>query len=261
MWLAPCYKITIGDWRVTRLVSQTVRASLGTASVARARLVLDASRLPAEPIAAVGDALRSWEGYRGVGLWNVFTGEVVDVRPGLNFEIVAADGMELVRRTRLVRTFVDVSPAEVVEAIVREAGVRVHRLSSRPMPRRHHFVLTGEDGLTAIRKVDRAWSLGWVAQYDPDTGFYWGPWEESPRYEEGELLTLAVGRNLEELSPSDHDTGYARTISLPYVRPGHRVRLEDARYWRRSVSARVERVEHTRTETEVSTWIEWRVLA
>lgn len=262
-YLAPVVEIEIGDFIVRRIVD--LKLVTGRASpLDRADIVLPVEGL--DPAAIVREApVHIRAGYREKGLWPLFTGSVVDVAWHHQVRLLCRDRMEDLRSTRIVESFVDVTPREVVDRALDLAGVTNRQLSDSVQDRRHYYVLTGQNVIEVIRLVNRSWGLDDWAFYwepEPDGALWWGPWEESPRRQTGEVLRLEYGQNVLQLVPFTRERrGVVRTIFLPYLRHSQLVRIRDMRFWRQDVLVRAERIVHHVTEKKARTTIEWTLVS
>jgi hypothetical protein len=255
-YIAPAFEIIIGDLEVKKIESFQVRSSR-TNPIDCAEINIDA--LDLSGTIAKGQPVQIWQGYREKGLWPVFSGSVADTQSKRLFTVYCKDAMEQLRHQTITRSFVDTQPRDVIQYVLGVCGVSNYKLSARTLPRKHTFILAGKNGIEAIKLVNRSWGLDdWRFYFEPTGEFWWGPWEESERYQQGEIVTLEYGRNLLDLTPSDYATGTLKTIALPFVRHSELIKIVDDRFWGEEVTARVERIKH-HFGAEARTYIEWTI--
>jgi hypothetical protein len=257
-YIAPAFKIVIGDLEVKKIESFQVYSSRLN-PVDCAEINLDALGLSG-PIAK-GQSVEIWQGYREQGLWPVFTGSVVDTQSKRIYTVKCKDAMEQLRRQTITKSFVDAQPRDIIKYILNVYGVSNYRLSNEILSNKHTFILAGKTGIEGIKLINRSWGLDdWRFYFEPTGEFYWGPWKESPRHQQGEVVTLEYGQNLLDLTPSDHETGNLTTIALPFIRHSEIIKIVDNRFWDREVTARVERIKHT-FGMKARTCIEWTIVS
>jgi hypothetical protein len=262
-YLVPVVEIQIGDFLVRRTVE--LRLVTGRANpVDRARIVLPVQGL--DPSVVELDApVQIRAGYREKGLWPLFTGTVCDLAWSQQVRLLCKDRMDSLRSVRITQAFVDATPKDVVSKVLDVAGVTNRQISDSVQDRRHYYVLSGQNAIESIRLVNRSWGLeDWAFFFspEPDGGFWWGPWEESPRIQDGEVLRLEHGKNILELTPFNRERrGVVQTIFLPYLRHSQLVRVRDMRFWKRDVLVRAERIFHHVTEKKARTTIEWTLVS
>lgn len=200
-------------------------------------------------------------GYIEKGLWTAYSGAVEDISWGRIIAIYCRDKMERLRQTKITQSFIDATPQDVLQFALRQAGIEQVTLSSQVLPRKHHFIACGVSVIQLIKLVNSTWELeDWAFYFEPNDAFYWGPWQESGRYNGGQpMAALEYGRNILDLQPSDHETGVLKTFSLPFIRHSHLLILKDKRFWSKEVLVRVERICYTHGEKATGMVIEWRI--
>ena len=215
-YLVPVVEIQIGDFLVRRTVE--LRLVTGRANpVDRARIVLPVQGL--DPSVVELDApVQIRAGYREKGLWPLFTGTVCDLAWSQQVRLLCRTGW-IPWSVRITQAFVDATPKDVVSKVLDVAGVTNRQISDSVQDRRHYYVLSGQNAIESIRLVNRSWGLeDWAFFFspEPDGGFWWGPWEESPRNQDGEVLRLEHGKNILELTPFNRERrGVVQTSSSP----------------------------------------------
>ena len=118
-----------------------------------------------------------------------------------------------------------------------------------------------------LQSMARAWGLDWDLYCEPDGSVWWGPWESSPRYLAAlsdELVVLEHGVSVFSLEPTGEGVGVAETWLMPELAHSRLIGLNDARFWRTQVYARIERVRHrlcAKGAPGGRTTVEWRLAA
>lgn len=257
-YISPFYRVEIGNWKVLKAHRFDVYSGRAT-PVDLAEIEL--AEVPPGAIQK-GMAVNIWQGYREKGLWQIFSGSVVDLSAQKALTIYCKDQAERLRTTFITQAFSDIIPQEIVKFCLQRAGVTNYRLSARSFTPRHAFVVSGKNVLNVLRLVSQTWGLDDFSWYfSPEGDFYWGPWEESGRQQQGEMVILEYGKNIIDLKPSDYGTGELTTIALPFLRHSHLIRIRDQRFWKREVTARIERIHYHHGQKEARTKLEWRIVA
>ncbi|MCL4514156.1 MAG: hypothetical protein M1379_00955 [Firmicutes bacterium] len=257
-YISPYYEIKIGPYLVQKAKRIDVFSDYQS-PIDRAEMALDAQGVKTGAIIK-GMPVEIREGYREKGLWNVFTGTVADVSWQRAVTIYARNQMEALKDTKITKTFVDVTPAEIIKYCLAKAGVAAFKLTAKALPKRHAFVVHEIDIIGVIRLISQTWQLdGWTYYFEPEGEFFWGTWEESPRYQQKEVVVFEYGKNIIDLKPSDQETGQLQTVILPFLRHSHVIRIRDQRFWQKEVPAKIEGVNHHQGE-KARTWLEWRII-
>lgn len=257
-YISPTFEVNIGQFSFRKVKDFRVFSSRIN-PIDRAEIDLDTEETPTSSIAK-DQPVEIWQGYREKGLWDIFSGTVQDVSPARIVTVYCKDAMEKLRKTKITQSFRNVRPQEIVNYALGKAGMTRAVICSRSLPQKHSFIVSGKNGIETLKLVNQSWGLDdWRFYTEPDGEFYWGPWEESKRYQQGEIVTLEYGKSLLELTPSDEETGTLTTIALPFVRHSELIRIIDGRFWDREVTARVERITYLHG-SKARTRIEWRIL-
>jgi hypothetical protein len=257
-YIAPAYALTIGDIEVLQLSSIDIYSSRIN-PIDCAEISIDAVGFPSHLI-KTGQPVEAWLGYREKGLWKVFGGTVVDVGSKRALTVKCKDAMETLRAMTITKTFVDIRPQDIVKYLLTMAGVNESNICKTTQVPKHTFVSAAKTGIELIKLVNRSWNLDWDFYFEPEGAFYWGPWKESDRYQDGEeIVTFEYGVNILDLKPSTDDTGMLTTIMLPFLRHSELIRINDGRFWGREVTARIERIRH-HYSTKGRTEIEWTIV-
>lgn len=258
-YISPTCGITVGAWRVNRLKRFDVFSSrinpsdLGEIETERASF----------PLGSVlkGDKVLIHQGYRESGIWLIFGGTVDDVVPDSKTVVITCqDGMKPLKGTNLTQVFTSVLPGEVFTFGLGRAGITSFRLSTQTVNCVPRFVCAGEPATAAFKRVNRTWGLeDWAFYFEPEGGFWWGPWEESDRYtQQTEIPVLEYGQNILEHEPRDsNQKGVLETIALPFLRHSHRIKIRDRRFFSSEQVARIDRVHYHHGEKKARLRIEW----
>lgn len=250
---SPTSTVIVGEWEIATPPRWRVRSSrLEPMDVATVELDNASGTAPA---IAPGDVVEIWQGWRESGQVQVFGGVVDGVEPGASVRLECADLGRRLSTQEIVRSWVDVTPQEVVEQIAEALGVDAV-VELRDLPRRHRCVLPRQSGLDAIRSVLRVWGASerdvWCS---PDGRLYVGPWEQSPRHTTSPRLRLERGEEILDLRVRDHRSGWCQTLSIPELQHSMVVELVDEEFLGEPVIARLETITYeqwpfARTELE-----------
>lgn len=257
-YISPICQVEIGDYQLSRVTNlEIVSSRLNPFDVAT--IDIDCFGVTTSDF-QVGNEVIVGTGYRENGVWNTFVGTVVDASKKRVVRVFAKDRMLSLTKQRITKTFVDATPQEILGYGLRLADVGRYQLSSRHLPKRHLFVANNITVVDLIKLVNRTWGLDdWSFYFEPDGLFYWGPWEESDRYKQDEVLVFEFGKNIFDLVPSDEETGTLTTILLPELRHSMRIRIKDNRFWQQTFEARIERIIYRFEQFKARTYIEWRI--
>jgi len=260
----PDWAVFIGDWSVERLVALE-HASSRLRPFATLTLGVDNESGHVAGVFAEGDDVVVGAGDREVGLSTLFRGEVEEIEPGRVTTVRARDGMLVLERATVTQSWLRVTPQEVARAVLEPLGIG-YQLGAGARPRRHHVVSRGLSVLRLLQQMDRDWGLGWDLYCEADGSVWWGPWDESPRYQRAlaaDPPILVQGESLFDLEPTAVDVGRAVTWLQPGLQHSTFVGLVDERFWQERKLARIERAVHRigssgggRSQTE----IEWRLV-
>ncbi|MGE5606889.1 MAG: hypothetical protein ACM3YE_14530 [Bacteroidota bacterium] len=256
-FIAPYHRVNIGDFTVKRLDSlEIVSSRINPCDLAR--ISLDCLEVNPEDFHK-DDPVNVSLGYQEIGTWKVFDGFVQDPSKKRIIDLFCKDRMVRLG-AKITKTFVNATPQEIISFGLRAAGIDQFILSSRYLNQRHLFVAKDITVIDLIKLVNRTWNLDdWAFYFEPEGTFYWGPWEESERYKRGALTVFEYGKNIINLDPSDEETGTLETILLPFLRHSTLIKIQDSRFWRRSVIARIERIRFRIEKTKTRSFIEWRI--
>lgn len=254
---APIYNIEIGEYNINKLVSMDVISSrINPCSLVR--IYIDCLNSDYQNFQK-GDPVNISLGYKEYGLWNVFNGFVIDVSRQRVIEIFTKDSMYLLEKPITI-TFRNVTPQEIISYCLQQAGINQFILSSDTLPKKHCFICKNMLIIDIIKMINRSWNLtDWAFYFEPEGTFYWGPWQESARYQQGTITVFEYGKNIVKLIPSDQELGVLETLLVPFVRHSTIIEINDPKYWRRDVTARVDRIRHRIEQNKARTFIEWRI--
>lgn len=256
-FIAPCHRVKIGDFDVKKLVSlEVISSRINPCDLAK--ISLDCMDINPEDFHK-DDQVKIALGYQEKGYWDVFNGFILDVSKKRDIDIYCKDWMVLLGK-RITKTFKNATPQEIIAFGLQSAGISQYILSSRYLNQRHLFVATSITVIDLIKLVNRTWNLeDWAFYFEPEGSFYWGPWEDSDRYWRGLITTFEYGKNIINLVPSNEETGTLETILLPFLRHSTLIKITDTRFWRRTVTARIERLRFRMEKSKARTYIEWRI--
>lgn len=256
-YISPCAEIEIGPWDINRIIGFDVTSScINPVDIAEIRIPID------DTVSAItkGMTVDIYQGYKEKGIWQLFSGTVVDVSKQQVITLYCKDRMKNLLGTKIIKAFTNVSPQEIVKFALMQAGITTFKLSSKQLARRHSFIANGINVVQVIKLVNKTWGLDWEYYFDPEGDFYYGPWEESERYHAGEeIIVFEYGQNIVDLKPSDDGTGELRTIAVPFLRHSQIIKIVDRRFWDTEVFAKVLRVQYHYGEKRTGMTIQWQV--
>lgn len=257
-YISPCFEVQIGGTVYRNIENFNVYSSRIN-PIDHSEINIDITGIPVNAIQK-DQPVEIWHGYREHGLWQIFSGKVADTSYKRVISVYCKDTMEQLRSKTITKSFVNVQPQEIIKFVLLAAGITKFTISAKNLPPKHSFIVAGKNGVEVIKLVNRSWDLNdWCFYCEPDGEFYWGPWEESKRYLQQEIITLEYGKNILDLKPSDEETGTLKTIALPFLRHSELIKIKDSRYWSQEVTARIERIQYQHG-IQVRTFIEWRIL-
>jgi hypothetical protein len=258
-YIAPYVSVNIGGWLTDKTSRVRVTSScLNPVDVAE--VVIPTEGVKSVDIAR-GAPVVICMGYREKGVWPVFSGKVEDVAAERELVVYARDMMEMLRQTRITKSFVDTVPQEVLKYSLTKAGVKDYTLDKHIFPRKHHFIVKDLTVIQAIKLVNSTWSAERPFYFEPQGRFYWGKWEESARYNNGTpAATLEYGENILSLEPSDNETGILTTFLLPFIKHSSVVLIRDSRFWDTEALVKIERVTYSHGEQGTEMELQWRML-
>lgn len=256
-FIAPCHRIEIGDYKVNRLASlEVISSRINPCDLAQVNI--DCLGVTPHDFQK-NDPVKIALGYSEKGFWNVYNGLITDVSQKRTIEIFTKDNMVLLKK-QISKTFVNATPQEIITFGLRAAGINQFVLSSHYLNKKHLFVAKDITVINLIKMVNRTWNLeDWSFYFEPEGTFYWGPWDDSERYRKGLITVFEYGKNIINLVPSDEETGTLETILLPFLRHSTLIEIRDSRFWRRTVTARIERIRFIMERKKARTYIEWQI--
>lgn len=258
-YISPIWNINIGAWTVNNMTSFDVY-SARLSPTDRAKIELTKKGFPYGDITK-GQKITIHQGYLGRGLWRIFAGKITDLIPRENNVTVLALDLMQDLKVKLSRSFVSPVPQDIIKYGLSAAGITNYQLSAQVFPPKPGFIAANESFVGVIKRVNDLWKIpDWGIYFDPEEKFYWGPWEESPRYQQPSIPILEYGQNILSHKLSKSGTqGELETIALPFLRHSHRVKIIDPRYWNQPQVVRLERV-HYHHSTKARMNIEWAQL-
>ncbi|NHM25467.1 hypothetical protein G7K71_08660 [Desulfofundulus sp. TPOSR] len=175
-------------------------------------------------------AVEIWMGYDEKNAWRVFTGYVVEPMPP---RYLCKDGAVRLFKTRIVQTFLNATPQDIIRFGLRKAGVQEGVLAPGPFPAKPRFVAAGENVSDLVKRVNATWGLDYDHYFDGDGRFYWDP----PAPKPGPVYSYRFGENIIDLEfyadrePSGQrsigstvGSGKLLTVASPFV--GHSREIE-----------------------------------
>lgn len=254
-YISPAWGIEIGPYTAQKITRFDVLSSR-QAPLDLAEVELPKAGLPAD--IAAGDRVRISQGYREKGLWLIFDGEIARLEPRSTTTLLfAQDQGAKLRRTDFSQAFVQAQPRAIIQRGLQKAGVTNYRLGSKILPPKS-FVAAG-NCLDVFRRVNAAWGLDWAYYFEPEGEFCWGPWEESPRYQQTKITKLEYGVNILEPTRAENygQRGLITTFAMPWIRHSHRVIVVDPRHFTGAAEARVERCHYHHDAKKARLTLEW----
>lgn len=171
-----------------------------------------------------------WIGYDDKNSWKVFTGYVAEPRPP---KFLCKDEALLLFKTKIVQTFINVTPQDVIKFGLQKAGVARFKLAEQKFPLKLRFVAAGENVSDLVKRVNATWGLEFDHYFDSERTFYWDPPAPRPgpvySYQYGEniiSLEFATEREPAGQRPAGGAAGAGRlvTVASPFV--GHSQEIE-----------------------------------
>lgn len=256
-FMAPQADILVGPW-LTRKVNRVRVVSSRKNPVDLATIEIPIEGVALDSITK-GMAVDIRLGYREYGVWPIFSGVVEDVNWGTVVTISCKDGMEKLRETKIVQTFVDTQPREILKFCFNKAGITDFAISDQELPLRHYFVVGNQNVLQVQKLINQTWKLDWEFYREPEGIVICQPWKETERYRGGQpVARLEFGKNILDLWTSDYQTGGLRTFLLPMLRHGHVIEVVDRRFWATETLVKIERIEYNYGDNGAGMVMEWQ---
>lgn len=259
-YIAPYWSITIGNYKVEKMVSFDV-FSARKSPTDHAEIKLPLEGLDLNSIKK-DDQVIIHQGYREQGLWRIFKGTVDNIEPDKESVMVfASDQMKKLKK-KISKAFIQVSPQEIIKYGLMAAGVDNYILGSSSFPPLPGFTAANESVISLFKRINKSWKAleDWDFYFEPEDIFYWGPWEESPRYRQNSWPKLQYGINIISHNLISDTKGIIEIPVLPYLRHSHRIKIQDPRYWPGEKEVRIERVKYHHS-TKARMELEWEHIA
>lgn len=109
-------------------------------------------------------------GYDSNNVWNVFAGYVAEPMPP---RFLCKDEAVKLFKTKIIQTFLDVTPHDVIGFGLKKAGISSFTLAQQAFPRKPRFVAAGENISDLIKRVNATWGLQHDHYFDGTRRFYW----------------------------------------------------------------------------------------
>lgn len=252
-YIAPYYKIEIGSKEIKKIHSLEVISSRVT-PVDIAEIEIPYVKHDFQ----TGQEIIISQGYKSKGIWQLFKGTIKNISNKSKVKFFCKDYMDKLRDIKINKSFIDCTPQEILKYSLGKAGVN-YILTSKSFRKKHHFIVRNKDVITMVKLINQTWELEYDFYFDDET-FYWGPWEESPRYSENQIVKFTYGKNIIDLDPNKNGVGSLKSISLPFIKHSNVIKIIDQRYWDKEVLVKVDRIKTTFRDNKGRCEIEWQVL-
>lgn len=154
----------------------------------------------------------------GAAATTVLQGYVAEVQDG-GLAIRIKDGMLRLERTRITDTYLDARPQEIVELLLRRAGVTRCQIDAAPYPTKRTVVVRQMSGAALLAHIGRLWDISVPYFFAGDT-FYWGC--DPPQ---GAVYRFDYGRNILSLAHRD-GLWELETVSAPFIAHSQRILVD-----------------------------------
>lgn len=249
-YIAPYYIIEIGSKAISKIHSlEVVSSRINPVDLAEIEIPF------VKHYFAPGQEIIISQGYKGKGLWQIFKGTIKNISNKSTVKFYCKDYMDKLKQVKINKSFVDCTPQEVLKYSLNKAAVKF-TLTTQNFRKKHQFIVTNKDIISLVKLINQSWEVDFNFYFDDET-FYWGPWEESPRYSESEVVKFTYGKNIIDLDPG---TGILKSISLPFIKHSNVIKIIDRRYWDKEVLAKVDRIKTTFRDNKGRCQIEWQEL-
>jgi len=152
-------------------------------------------------------------GYDLGQLWPVFSGYVADaVHP----RYLLKDECLRLFQAKVIQTFTDVAPQDVIKYGLRAAGISDARLDQTDYPHKRCFV-AAENVSDLVRRVNAAWGIEHDWYFRGKT-FCW----DAPAPQPGTVYSYQYGENIIELEP---ETGRFTTVISPFIEHSREIEI------------------------------------
>lgn len=158
-------------------------------------------------------------GYNGV-LEEVFSGLVTKAYNHAADEnkIMVKDRMLLLEDVSVTNTFLDVTPQEMIEHGLREAGITDYHLSDMVFPVKKVVPIVQKNMVNVLKQINNLWGLD-VRSYFIKGIFYWGS-----KPEQEETYQLEYGNNIISLTRRSGEWELV-TVAMPFLQHSRLIKI------------------------------------
>lgn len=217
-YIAPYFNITVGSQEIKKLQSlEHISSCITPVDLAEIKLTSKVDSLE------IGQEVIIKQGYKSKGLWQLFKGNIIDVATDNRTKLFCKDKMAQLKEITITKSFIDCTPQDILRYSLNQAGVN-YTLSSKVFRKKHHFIVRNRDIITLTKLINQAWGLDFDFYFDDET-YFWGSWEESPRYTKDEIVKFEYGKNIIDFTPNKDGSGILETIAVPFLKHSNIVRI------------------------------------
>ncbi|GAB6100443.1 hypothetical protein JCM16358_23220 [Halanaerocella petrolearia] len=217
-YIAPYFHITVGSKEIKKIKSfEHISSRITPVDLAEIELTSKEDSLQ------VGQEIIIKQGYRTKGLWQLFKGNINNLTNDNRTKLFCKDNMAALKEVKITKSFVDCTPQDILRYSLNQAGVD-YTLSSKVFRKKHHFVVRNRDVITLVKLINETWGLDFDFYFDDET-FFWGSWQESPRYSTEEIVKFEYGKNIIELTPNRDGSGLLKTIAVPFLKHSNVIKI------------------------------------
>ncbi|MDI3547881.1 MAG: hypothetical protein PWR10_1533 [Halanaerobiales bacterium] len=250
-YIAPYYVIEVGSKIIQKInMLEVVSSRINPVDIAELEIPIINHDFQA------GQEIIIKQGYRKKGLWQLFRGFIINTSTKNTVKLFCEDYMTKLKDTKINKTFINCTPQEVLKYSLAKAGMK-YTLTSINFRKKHHFIVKSKDVITLVKLINQTWEVDYDFYFDDDV-FYWGPWEDSPRYMGSEIVKFKYGKNVIDLAPNDDGSGILKTISMPFIRHSNIIKIVDKN--NREIISKVDRITTTLKDDKGRCQIEWQEL-
>lgn len=247
-YIAPYFEIEIGSFKLNKITELShISSRINPVDLAELEIPLTDQQL------SIGQEIIIKQGYKSKGLWQLFRGDIHNISRKKRIKIFAKDKMAKLKEIKITKSFVDCVPQDILKYSLDQAGVD-YTLSSKVFRKKHHFIARNQDVITIVKLINQTWDIDFDFYFD-DSKFFWGAWEESPRYSNNEVIKFEYGKNIIDITPNDDCSGLLETISLPFLKHSNVIKIVHPSF---EGLAKVDRI-RTDYRNKGRCYIEWQL--
>jgi hypothetical protein len=248
-YIAPYFEIEIGSFKLNKVIELSHTSSrINPVDLAELKIPLTDQQL------SNGQEIIIKQGYKTKGLWQLFRGNIYNIAHKKRTVLFCKDKMAELKEVKITKSFVDCVPQDILKYSLAKAGVD-YTLSSKVFRKRHHFIVRNKDIITIVKLINETWGVDFDFYFD-DTIFFWGAWEESPRYSKEEIIKFEYGKNIIDITPNEDGSGLLKTISVPFLKHSNVIKIIHPSF---EGLAKVDRIK-TDYKNKGRCYIEWQGL-